>query len=60
MPRHIYFVAPEKQSPTGGLNVMYQFAEILRDNGHSASVHYQSSDFVYRFFDSDVETTYSS
>ncbi len=59
MPRHIYFVAPEKPSPTGGINVMYQFAEILRDHGHPVSVHFHSPDFVYEFFDSDVETTYS-
>lgn len=59
MPRHIYFVAPERPLPTGGINVMYQFAEILRDHGYSVSVHYQSPDFVYEFFGSDIETTYS-
>lgn len=59
MPRHIYFVAPEKSSPTGGINVMFQFAEILRDHGQSVSIHFASSDFVYPYFDSDVETTYS-
>jgi hypothetical protein len=59
MPDHIYFVAPENLSPTGGDNVMYQFAEILQESGFSVSIHYSSSDFVYDFFESPVETTYS-
>lgn len=59
MPDHVYFVAPENLSPTGGDNVMYQFAEILQEHGFSVSVHYSSSDFVYDFFESPVETTYS-
>lgn len=38
---------------------MFQFAEILRDHGHSVSVHFLSPDFIYPFFDSTVETTWS-
>lgn len=59
MPRHVYFVAPEKPAPTGGMNVIYQFAEILRDHGWAVSVHYSSPDYFYPFFESDVATTWS-
>ncbi len=59
MPRHIYFVAPEKSSPTGGVNVIYQLVSILQDHGYASSVHYQSSDFLYEFINSEVDCTYS-
>jgi len=59
MPRHVYFVAPENAGPTGGINLMYWFAGILRENDYSASLHYRSSDYVYPYYQSDVPGTYS-
>lgn len=59
MSPHIYFISPEKKSPTGGMNVIFQFARMLADRGHSVSVHYQSPDFAYEYGDPGVPTTYS-
>jgi len=55
----IFFVSPETSWPAGGVNVMFQFAEILTAHGWRASVHFETPDFVYPFFDTDVATTYS-
>ena len=59
MSRHIFFVSPENLTPTGGVNVMFQSADILDEQGWSSSVHFQSSDYTYTHYPSRVKTSYT-
>lgn len=56
---HVYLVLPENIVPSGGDNVSYQFSALLRESGFSASNHFESSSFRYKFLDDSRVTTYS-
>lgn len=57
---HIFFVSPEVTAPTGGVNVIFQFAEILQCEGLSVSVHFETFDYCYGHHPRTIETTFST
>ncbi len=54
----INFVVPEANSPTGGINIIIQFAEVLLRNGRDVRLIFETPDYVYSFIPHDVPTAY--
>lgn len=57
-PAVINFVVPEAQSPSGGINIIIQFAEVLQRKGYDVRLIFKSPDYVYPFIPHSVPTAY--
>jgi len=57
-PRHIYYLCPDQNTPTGGILKCYQHVDYLNSNGFSAFVYHSTPNFHIDWFDQNTPVAY--
>lgn len=53
------FVLPDAKKPVGGMNVLYEMAETLQENGYSVRILHEQKHYRYPYYPSTVPVAYS-